>query len=103
MSTDHESHTFHIENEDELRHANKLNQVYLITNAVGFGLAAGIVIGLVLDGVLGSTIATATGTILGSILGGLIGIILARIDKRKREAELLAIVRGRDDGQSEEL
>ena len=87
MSTNHESQSFYIENEKELRHATRLNQVNFITNTVAAGAAVGTAIALVLYITLGNTIATGTGTILGGIMGGLIGAIFLWVKRRRPDAE----------------
>ena len=87
MSTNHESQSFYIENEKELRHATRLNQVNFITNTVAAGAAVGTAIMLVLYITLGNTVATGTATILGGIIGGLVGALFLYAKRRRPNAE----------------
>ena len=87
MSTDHESHSFYAEDEEELKRAARLDKVYLMTTAVGIGMCTGIFTDLVLDATVHTLKVSGVGTIAGTILGALTGIILLFVNRRKTDVE----------------
>jgi hypothetical protein len=96
MSTNHESQSFYAEYEKDLKHAARLDKVYLMTYSVGGGVIAGTFIGFVLDMAQGTIGVAGLGTIVGGILGGLTGVILLLVNRRRPDTEWSATAQSSD-------